>query len=262
MKYAGYYNMSWEKNRRVPEAHPTQPMEDDEYKVFQRKIRPECTLSSLYFTVLKEQEFDTIRNIFYSRFYALAGNIAEEEVDFVETHSSDYRRKYQRQIAFIECRHGWIDYLTTFKYMQGTTGPIVNAQNCGIGTVLTELCLIDPDLNVRRHGNEARNLLNGYNEFDMIENYCDELMGLSMEVDDMPTAHTYFTAAINMGYMIMMIDDSDEESQYQNPLKIYATRVAKHNFDTTTGDILPCCDNPLCNAYTQTWFFCNGIGLV
>ena len=146
--------------------------------------------------------------------------------------------------------------------MLGTTGPIVNAQNCGIGTVLTELCLIDPELNIRRHGNEARDLLNGYNEFDMIERYCDKLMGLSMEVDDMPTAHTYFTAAINMGYMIMMIDSYDEESQYQNPLKIYATRVAKHNFDTTTGDILPCCDNPRCNAGGQIWFFCNGIGLV
>ena len=87
-------------------------------------------------------------------------------------------------------------------------------------------------------------------------------MGLSMEVDDMPTAHTYFTAAINMGYMIMMIDDSEKESQNKNPLRIYATRVAKHNFDTSTGAILPCSDNPLCNAYEQIWFFCNGIGLV
>ena len=83
-----------------------------------------------------------------------------------------------------------------------------------------------------------------------------------MQVDNMPTAHTYFTAAINMGYNTMMIDDCEEEINNQIPLKIYATRVAKQNFDTTTGDILPCCDNTLCKAYAQIWFFCNGIGLV
>ena len=243
-------------------------MEDGEYKVFQRKIHQECKLSSLYFTVLKEEKFDSSQfdsestNILYSRFYAIAGDIADKEVDFVETHSADYRMKYQRQIAFIECRHGWINYLTTFEYRIGTTGPIVNPQNCGIGTVLTELCLIDPDLSIRRQGNEARNLLSGYSEFDRIEKNCDKLMGLSMEVDNMPTAHTYFTAAINTGYMTMMIDDCEEESKNQNPLKIYATRVAKDNFDTTTGDILACCDNALCKAYEQVWFFCNGIGLV
>ena len=64
MRFTGYHNVSWEKNRRGPEEHPTEPMEDDEYKVFQRKIRPECKLSSLYFTVLKEREFEPIRNIF------------------------------------------------------------------------------------------------------------------------------------------------------------------------------------------------------
>ena len=128
--------------------------------------------------------------------------------------------------------------------------------------MLTELCLIDPDLSIRGPGNEARDLLNGFSEFEKIEKYCDKLIGLSLQVDNMPTAHTYFTAAINMGYNTMMIDDCEEEINNQIPLKIYATRVAKQNFDTTTGDILPCCDNTLCKAYAQIWFFGNGIGLV
>ena len=68
MIFTGYYNVSWVNSRRGPEAHPSEPMEDDEYKVFQRKTRPECTLSSLYFTVLKEREFDPARNIFLRGF--------------------------------------------------------------------------------------------------------------------------------------------------------------------------------------------------
>ena len=268
--FTGFHNVSREESRRAIEEHPTEPMEDGQRKIFQRKIpskgKPKCRLSSLYFTVLKENRLGATGNVLTSRFYAIVGNF--KEVDFVPLEGFTHSRKYERQIAFIECRHGWINYLTTFEQSLGTNGPIEYPRNCGIGTVLTELCLIDPDLNVRRQGNEARLLLEGYPEFDMIEQNCDKLMGLSMEVDDITTGYVYFTAAINMGYMNLIIDEKDKVRKgnkikwKSEGLKIYPTKVAKQNFDTASGAILPCCDNPRCNAHGNIWFFCKGTGLV
>ena len=263
--FKGFQNKTLEESRRAIEEHPTEPMEDGQRKIFQRKVpskgKPKCRLSSLYFTVLKENRIGATGNVLTSRFYAIVGNF--KDVDFVPLEGFSHSQKYERQIAFIECRHGWINYLTTFEQSLGTTGPIEYPRNCGIGTVLTELCLIDPDLNIRRQGNEARLLLEGYPEFNMIEQNCDKLMGLSMEVDEIPTGHVYFTAAINMGYMHLIIDEKwRTKVRKSGGLKIYPTQVAKQNFDTASGAILPCCDNLRCNAHGSMWFFCQGTGLV
>ena len=265
MIFTGFHNVSPVESRRAIEEHPTEPMENGQRKIFQRKIpskgKPKCRLSSLYFTVLKENRLGATGNVLTSRFYAIVGNF--KDVDFVPLeglYEKEIERKYERQVAFIECSHGWINYLTTFEQSLGTESPIEYPRNCGIGTVLTELCLIDPDLNIRRQGNEARLLLDGYPEFEMIEQNCEKLMGLSMEVDDISTGYVYFTAAINMGYMNLIIDEKDKDGQSEG-LKIYPTQVAKQNFDTASGAILPCCDNPRCNAHGNIWFFCKGTGL-
>ena len=55
--FKGFQNKTLEESRRAIEEHPTEPMEDGQRKIFQRKVpskgKPKCRLSSLYFTLLK-----------------------------------------------------------------------------------------------------------------------------------------------------------------------------------------------------------------
>ena len=240
-------------------------MEDREYLTFRRNDGGGCTLTSLYFTVLKEA------NDIYFVFYAIIGEFVNE-TEFTELPIAireEPKRKYVNQIAFIQCSHGWIDDLEVFEQSLNPGGPTQNPQRCGIGTVLTELCLIDPDINVRRRGNIAREILSGYPaEFSMVERDCQRLVGLWMAVDLEAAAYVYFTAAINMRYLLLLIEASDGSTRRTpgrkpdylgQKINIYPTLVAKYKYDQDTGSILPCgtCDE-ICDAYGRRWFFCRG----
>ena len=254
------------KNRRAPNSHPTERMEDGETLIFTRKNDPSCELTSLYFTVLKTKKGS---KDFLFTFYAITGEY--NEGNLVEVPNGTPTRKYVSQIAYITCTHGWIYDVTTFKQSLNPGRPTENPRRCGIGTVLTELCLIDPAIKVREDGNMAQEHLNPFPEFQtIVVEYCHNLVGLMMHAKgDGPTprvaAKAYFTAAINMKYVLLLVDTSDDEEEKKkaNELIIYPIHAARDNYDPVTGKILPCvaCEDT-CDAWGKRWYFCSGQEMV
>ena len=77
-------------------------------------------------------------------------------------------RRYHDQIGYATCLHGWIDMVSVVPY----------AQNCGIATVLTELCLIDPDINKNIEGNQA------IKEISSLDSRTDEVRDVTYHLRD------------------------------------------------------------------------------
>ena len=87
--------------------------------------------------------------------------------------------KYNHQIAYIKCSHGWIYQLEVFDQSLGEVGPFEDPKRCGVGIVLTELCLIDPTINNLQEGNLAFDYLEDQQTaFDFVVKYCQKLVGL------------------------------------------------------------------------------------
>ena len=257
------------KGRRIPHHHPNEPMQIDEVVQFHIKDTVNCTLTGPYFTVLKESftlPGDDITNLI---FYAMTGNFYEDfrNGSKMELPGATRERKYEKQIAFIECYHGWIQELNVFDKNIGKEGPFEDPRMCGIGTILAELCLIDPEINVQKEGNKAGEYISYYQgpEVDFIPRYCRKLVGLRMTATPIAAGRVYFSAAIQMKYERVIIDSEYEftikaPSEYDiddYPIKFYEPEVAKANFIPDTGIIKPCgCNRKMCRTYPRRWFFC------
>ena len=239
-------------------------MEDSEIKTFRRNDNPSCTLTSLYFSVLKHENFGPMVdrsnpssfNGTYFTFYAIIGELKVNQTYPVPVANPVTKgQTYEGQIGSIQCMHGWIEELLI---APSDESPEENPLRCGIGTVLTELCLIDPDIGARREGNRAERYLRGFHELPMIQRHCDRLVGLVMAAEPIGGGHTYFTAAINMRYFVVIVEHCEDD---QHPIDIYPTQEAKEKYNTTTGNIDEYCDrgiNPRgCRAYGSTWYFCH-----
>ena len=187
--------------------------------VFQaRNDQGHCKLSSSLITVVKK----VIKDHFI--FYAIAGETDSLDLlpDPLPSHAYflpvevRYQlRIYERQIAYIVCTHGWIEILNVFpaSLRANSTRYREDPRRCGVGTLLSELCFIDPHVNRGKvEGNKARGELQKYrNAFDMSEQHCAKLVGLQMQAKFLDATgkaggRVYFTAAMNMGYGILMVD--------------------------------------------------------
>ena len=243
-------------------------MKDGEYLTFRRRRRyRNCNMKDLYFTVHKVEESESFV------FYAVAGNFEVATFDELDDDPhTNYR--YNHQIAFIKCFHGWIDDLQVFHESLGDEEPIVDARRCGIGTVLTELCLIDPDIYDPNPSNmavdELKNKYYATNEFEMVKEHCVKLVGLTMKarVEDPEQlragGHAYLTAALNMRYGLLLVEagritgsGTSYSDQNRNALNVYNPKTAKENYDSRTGIIKPCCGRDMCIDYQSNWFFCS-----
>ena len=258
-------------NRRIPAEHPTKAMEINEVVIFRRrrKSASHCNLNSLYFTVKKTKGEFYGRDIFM--FYAIGRDVSiEGSFDEVveELANSNRTHKYNHQIAYIKCSHGWIYQLEVFDQSLGEVGPFEDPKRCGIGIVLTELCLIDPQINDLKEGNRAFDYLEDQQTaYDFVMKYCQKLVGLKMAAETIGPiprsgGHTYLTAAIRMRYDRLLINTGDcDDHSYgppdPNPVKFYEPKIAKDNYVSVTGNINACGRNGRCEAYKQSWFFCS-----
>ena len=228
-------------------------------------------MTDLYFTVHKSEKIDDGQNIFM--FYVVPGDFESAQFDEIMGPPDDREKPgtklsyiFHGQIAVIRCSHGFIDDLMVFEESLGDVQPTVDARRCGIGTVLTELCLIDPDVNIPNPGNMALDILStnphAKHEFEMVNNKCQKLVGLMMaaEVTNAEFPHaggrTYFTAAINMRYRMLVIDSTFYSDESRNALSVYDVKTAKENYDIRTGNINPCCNHGICDAHQSYWLFC------
>ena len=149
---------------------------------------------------------------------------------------------YIGQVAVAHCRHGHIDLVKVSSKRNH------DARQCGIATVLTELCLLDPDIHQRGEGNSAYKMLQKY----QTETNCIQMVELQMSARPLSGAHAYFSAAINTGFNKLIVVWWGFRRQ-----SVYDTVVAKQNYDAKTGYIEPCCQNEdICRAEDAFWIFC------
>ena len=206
---------------------------------------PSCQLTTGFVTtyrVMKMRSHDRSS----LRFYAIHGtnhftlNPAAGE-DPAQSQIDDYIG----QIAGAFCRHGHIDLIKVSKKRNH------NARRCGIATVLTELCLLDPEVYELGEGNSAYRVLQKHQR----ESNCKQVVGMQMGANPLKGAHAYFTAAINTGFQKLIV----VWWSFQR-IAIYDTVIAKQNYDGNKGVIEPCCNNEFrCLAQDAHWIFCKEI---
>ena len=236
-------------------------MDDDETRMFritQSRFVPQpgketCRLTAKIYSVKKIREIktDNTGDYFSFTFYAISG-----ATEFNEIQNGNETHKFESQIAYIRCSHGWISYLEVFKIRLG----VINQESprgCGIGVVLTELCLIDPAVNTMRSGNRALpKLQNDIQTYQLVRDNCVKLIGMIMLADPVSGALAYFSAAIRLDYKKLIVDPM-MGTVPGGRFKIYDTKVAKENFNPNTGRIGPCCQEAeRCDTFMAHWFFC------
>ena len=149
----------------------------------------------------------------------------------------------------------------------------VDAQGCGIGIVLTELCLVDQEIYTKDNRNKAENLLRAAGT--TLHEPCKKLVGLTMAADP-PKGHVYFSAAMRNGYDRLLIDqtcgkmkETKKYDQYKNAtithytwdkqvkFNDYEAALARQKYDIVTAEIHDCVGYGKCQAYMRNWYFCD-----
>ena len=243
-----------------PTFHPATSMDEGEsrkFKISNTRFVPKpgketCTLNAKTYSVRKTKEIKTDHKGDYYSFYFYAISGVNE---FNEIQNGNETHKFESQIGYIRCSHGWISFLEVFRNRLGVANQ-ENPRGCGIGVVLTELCFIDPDMNKLNSGNRAMPLLKeDVHTQQLVKDNCIKLIGMTMFADPLAGALTYFSAAIRLDYRKLIVDPLRDGAKF----KIYDTKVAKENFDINTGRIEPCCkETERCDTLMTNWFFCEG----
>ena len=268
----GVFNAK-QKNRRRRRRnildHPTQKMDDDEIIEFRTKVSPACRLRHKTFTVMKKSIRSGATKSIADRFKFYAIAVMPFMPLFIELEGNPLSdRIYKHQIGAITCGPGWIFNLDVYdnaelkiKNEQGRyVDRIVNARKCGVGVVLTELCLLDSDINALDEHNRGKALLDD-NGITLYTN-CHKFVGLTMAAHSPGDGHIYLSSAIRIGYQRLLVyrgglmaGEIGEEQEVN--YNTYETRDARQNFDSSTGDIGPCCGNDRCEAWMKNWYFCD-----
>ena len=239
-------------NRLFFPDHPITPMssgiENAETFRINRIRHPKCRLTRNLYTVVKEEHrTDFSPDSFYIKFVAKIGN---------------------DELGFSTCSVGWIDQVSVeggeqpFSPWtnQAPLGVGTSARECGLGTVLTELCLIDPQLNYLFHvtlPSKAITILTFYpKQFDDVREYCTALMGMDMMAVPMKGAHAYFNAALNKGYRRMIVLGATEFHYFW--VEDVSRRYVSEGQNRGTVALLDECGcvTGQCYMWGKQWFFC------
>ena len=236
---------------KAPSEFPSGPMRNTEIKEFEitRAKRPNCrlipgTASATTYKVLKKQ--DTKAGKLYTYFFAVHSSHFITNPNPKESKTPE--TQYLHQAGYAHCHHGWINTVAINTRNNG----LPFARECGIGSILTALCFLDPDVNKNVDGNAARQkALGNPVASKLVEKDCKELVGLQMNAEPKDGANAYFSAAKRTGYNKLMILDLGLR------MAVYDTAIAKKQYQPKTGLIKPCCNTPFeCIAFDGLWYFC------
>ena len=251
--------------------HPQRPMALGDKMMFNiDRRKPRCRVFSPYFHVIKrfkdvesEDEYEKRRRrrkrANYEEpgqdgtyFYAITGLQFKELPDTPENFYS--KNEYENQVGYAWCRHGWIQYI----------GVNPNARGCGLGTLLSELCMIDPDLNANRHGNLVFQWLRRGGQSDEKQQALEHLQSrchggvigarnVAMSAQGRLQVGMYFSAAMEMGYQYMVVQIYNKDINQCGPnVLFYNVKVAKQIFNANTGNI----GDVEGSGYDARWYFC------
>lgn len=233
--------------------HPTNAITTNNAATFPLdRSRTQCVLEVDTYQVMKVAE----RNEGALRgekdefnFYAILGNTFR----IIPTNPKE--RRYENQIGYVTCKYGWIDFVFVH----------ISARGCGLGTIFTELCMIDPDLNANTQQNLVFKRLRRGGRTDEkqqaishLESNCHGgLIGLHNAAQPLNGKHhgafAYLSAAKRMGYQYMVVQHYDTTLQRcGNNVKFYKIEDAQSLYDEHTGRI----NDDEGSGYEAKWYFC------
>ena len=157
--------------------------------------------------------------------------------------------RYEEQLGYIECKEGYIDMVLVTKPPRKPRKPPINARQCGISTVLTALCMIDPELNLLPQSKMVEEFWDNHPKIaaTVRTGGCKKFIGLFMMAYPIKGAYAYFSAAITWGYNKMYVEDNSGKYGWMD------TSWARSCFDETTGKILEQ------EGLKMRWWFCEEI---
>ena len=157
---------------------------------------------------------------------------------FVKTGKASKNLRYQDQMGYIECQYGFVKMVMI----------LPRARKCGIGTDLTELCMIDPQLKKHPQTKEVDEFRKKEPTIvSTLETGCSSFIGLLMAARPIKGANAYFSAAMKTGYNKLYVSDNFGQYGWMD------TSDAKSRFDAISGTIG---DQP---ASLKHWWFCKEI---
>ena len=258
------------RKRSLTIEYPTEPLEDKvptTYSVIKSK-KKQCGLFlnseediTTYKVMMIEKEFGEI----YSNYYVIPGAMDFERIKDPEIEEFHIQQRYANQIGYAVCSPGWIQKIWVNSGRiddEEDTDVRINARQCGIASVLAELCLIDPKLNEATDLNKVFEMLKeaDYEDIDarntQLKSNCNHLMGLEMSAKPKIAAFGYFNAAIRAKYLSLVVQERYHETKDELSFNIYSTTIAKENYNAETGMIGECDENEECNGMDAYWYFC------
>ena len=209
-----------------------------------------CTLNANTYKVRKVQSSSK-----EFTFYAIPGDLRELSGVLWDWEVND-ATYISHQIGNIVCKIGWVEH-TTVK---------LKARNCGISTILMELCMIDPILTQNTDENKI------YRDFktmaqtqqsrqiqEIMRSQClGGLIGLAMMPDSLDGGFTYLSAANKMAYRFMIVEFYVEQNMEEpdspcaEKFKVFGVHHAKQIYDENTGLI----GEEEGSGYNAIWYFC------
>ena len=241
---------------------PLKTGETDTFRISSAKkaasLTKRCTLSANTYKVRKVQ-----RNAREFTFYAIPGDLQELNGILWDWEITD-AMFIAHQIGHIVCEIGWVKFTTVEP----------RARNCGISTILMELCMIDPTLTQNTDENQIyrdfRITALGGTESDqsrqaqetMRSRCLGGLIGLAMTSDSFDGGFTYLSAAQKMTYTYMIVEFyfeqnmDDPNSPCGEKFKNFEVHHAKQIYDENTGRI----GDEEGSGYRARWYFCKERG--
>ena len=241
----------WSQSRSLSSRKiEVQPMTATNIQIIQIEAsRKNCKLNSvtaskLYY--IKKVVFgddntpvDDVVTIFFA---ALTPNFVRIEDGALDSH-------YENQLGYSRCKKGYIDYV---RVNCGTENPRqINARDCGISTVLSSLCMVDPQLNILSRSTIDRKFRGNYRLAKAIKKGCRKFVGLLMQADPRTGAYAYFSAARKYEYNKILIKNDANKFKWVN------TDHAWSCYDGQTGRIGYGMEmDEGIEGYDKEWWFC------
>ena len=181
-----------------------------------KEIRANCSYQETRFYVKKEKEENgdwVIKRNFY----------ASSEKDFSVQNNESVKYRYKNQLGYISCTKGFIYQVS-----------INEKPECAfeMTTVLTTLCMIDPELNRMDELNYSFNKLEADGPMEFVSEHCGNLIGVTMSEKKRKKVYAYFTAAVASGYTKMLVKGENDVNYV-----VLDLNIAEKEYNSENGTI-------------------------
>ena len=255
--------------------HPYSPMDTGDTETFRisrfKKAEPvlsrKCTLKADHYKIRKLQHALKLQpGAIGFTFLVIPGDheaLRDEKGNLLANEKIADSVFRKSNIATARCELGLISFMFVQK----------RARNCGIGTVLSELCMVDPNIYRNTEKNHVLKFLSGISTDlaiqirELLSSRCiNGLVGLENEAES-SGGFTYLSAAQRMSYQYMVvqfhndkIENHDHSSgQCVQKFRVYKVTVALKLFDGATGRIEDGFGDNAGSGEKAMWYFCRTI---